>query len=199
MLLQYASDPVLARFVQILVFVVILRNSLVRHPGTVLCGGAADALDVGIEQRFLLEKRFGDFFKKQFIPGENAFRLVIASLQLCLHRCLAAGVQAFGHTDRVVTFNIKQRKSHRSHIGGRLTDRIDRALDISAAALCELPRILHLHGGFTGQCNDCFTGIGNRCTGMDKAAAAIFSGGKQRSEPNTAGDRISHATKCPAS
>ena len=63
-LLQYASDTILARFVQIIVFVVILRNRLARCLGTVLCGGAADALDVGIKQRFLLDKRFGDFFKK---------------------------------------------------------------------------------------------------------------------------------------
>lgn len=187
MLLQYASDPVLARFVQILVLVVILRNGLVRYLGTVLCGGAADALDVGIEQRFLLDKRFGDFFKKQFLLGKDTFRPVIAPLQLCLHRRLAAGIQAFGHTGRAVAFNIKQRKSHLSHIGGRFTDAVDRALDVSAAALCELPRILHLHGGFTGQRNDRFTGIRQHITIMDKAAAAIFSGGKQGSDPSTAG------------
>ena len=144
-------------------------------------------MDVGIEQSLFLDKRFGDFFKKQFVPGENAFRLVIALLQFCLHHCLAAGIQAFGHTGRVVAFNIKQRKSHLSHIGGRFTDAVDRALDVSAAALCELLRILHLHGGFTGQRNDRFTGIGQHITIMDETAAAIFSGGKQGSEPNTSG------------
>ena len=51
----------------------------------------------------------------------------------------------------------------------------------------KLPRILHLHGGFTGQRNDRFTGIRQHITIMDKAAAAIFSGGKQGSEPSTAG------------
>ena len=35
-------------------------------------GGAADALDIGIEQSFLFDKRFGDSFKKQFIAGEDA-------------------------------------------------------------------------------------------------------------------------------